>query len=990
MQERLQEALFREQRDNEALRTKIEADVAVQAGLRQHLTAEVRVEAGLRDQLAADASVEAALREQLAAETTTEANLQDQIAADHAVEAALREQLAAEAAVEASLQARIAADAQVEAGLRQQLAAKEEAQQHLEASLAEAKAGDEADDELVLRLESQLAEAKAAATAAGTELAGAKAAADAAMAELHEAKVSAAAAVAAATKASAASPSGGTLVNFTAESGVVATEGAAAPVSAVDVAAAAPGAAYGASVDSSDSAAAKTVAKGVSFTVSTGDDAPVSADANADGTDAGNIETADAGPEDDDDEAEAEAEAEAEPFTGEPVAFDEEEDYVENMEQKRKESILLLEQMREEEAKELAETAEMRAVEEAAKQQEEEDDLAEAFIRASVAVPNDVDDAATGDGHDATPEQASEAAAATAVAAGLQQQLAAKEEEQQELEACLAEAKAEGDVDDARVLQLESMLADASAAASAAGTELTDVKAAAAKVELEAGAVAAEGGTMSPEANESEKAPSPRAQARSDDDAGRLELRLARVEAAAAGCNDTAASAADVATFVEALRANGAARSAVLAQHSDLITSRLASRQRALDRWRMLWKKQAGGEVEERWRIFNRNVRTLIATKRGEGIFGRSITVLHPVGVAARWRKLRLRARLQSVLVNAALKADPRAEVDRNQLGEKAMRMVNKYGNEELKLFAAVSAKYGLEDSVPEWDELLARYPADWPREFEAGGSNKRVEGEENIFLFYQSVLLNTSLILMPIYLLIILLGEMHIAAVVVQTGFRQHRDYAHAKVHAGGVECKHCNATSNWHFLCDRVMEPLVQEAAEASFSAMRRQLRLLIDQSQGRGILGRSVNPVTKGAGLIGIAARWRRRRLITRLTAFYVDNLPPQFARPKNVPRQVRKLLKSYGDTELKLCAAIQGKYEVDVPMWPVPTKARDALHDLARLPLNASDVDAEGGVEALRKRVRVIRRHLRSIALAPRKPNDAKYLNVDILVTTIVQT
>ena len=635
------------------------------------------------------------------------------------------------------MQARIAADAQVEAGLRQQLAAKEEAQQHLEASLAEAKAGDEADDELVLRLESQLAEAKAAATAAGTELAGAKAAADAAMAELHEAKVSAAAAVAAATKASAASPSGGTLVNFTAESGVVATEGAAAPVSAVDVAAAAPGAACGASVDSSDNAAAKTVAKGVSFTASTGDDAPVSADADADGTDADNIETADAGPEDDDDEAEAEAEAEAEPFTGEPIAFDEEEDYVENMEQKRKESILLLEQKREEEAKELAETAEMRAVEEAAKQQEEEDDLAEAFIRASVAVPNDVDDAATGDGHDATPEQASEAAAATAVAAGLQQQLAAKEEEQQELEACLAEAKAGGDVDDARVLQLESMLADASAAASAAGTELADVKAAAAKVELEAGAVAAEGGTMSPEANESEKAPSPRAQARSDDDAGRLELRLARVEAAAAGCNDTAASAADVATFVEALRANGAARSAVLAQHSDLITSRLASRQRASDRWRMLWKKQAGGEVEERWRIFNRNVRTLIATKRGEGIFGRSITVLHPVGVAARWRKLRLRARLQSVLVNAALKADPRAVVDRNQLGEKAMRMVNKYGNEELKLFAAVSAKYGLEDSVPEWDELLARYPADWPREFEAGGSNKRVEGEENIFLIF-------------------------------------------------------------------------------------------------------------------------------------------------------------------------------------------------------------------------------------------------------------
>ena len=244
---------------------------------------------------------------------------------------------------------------------------------------------------------------------------------------------------------------------------------------------------------------------------------------------------------------------------------------------------------------------------------------------------------------------------------------------------------------------------------------------------------------MSPEATESEKAPSPRAQARSDDDAGRLELRLARVEAAAAGCNDTAASAADVATFVEALRANGAARSAVLAQHSDLITSRLASRQRASDRWRMLWKKQAGGEVEERWRIFNRNVRTLIATKRGEGIFGRSITVLHPVGVAARWRKLRLRARLQSVLVNAALKADPRAVVDRNQLGEKAMRMVNKYGNEELKLFAAVSAKYGLEDSVPEWGELLARYPADWPREFEAGGSNKRVEGEENIFIYFLS-----------------------------------------------------------------------------------------------------------------------------------------------------------------------------------------------------------------------------------------------------------
>jgi hypothetical protein len=112
--------------------------------------------------------------------------------------------------------------------------------------------------------------------------------------------------------------------------------------------------------------------------------------------------------------------------------------------------------------------------------------------------------------------------------------------------------------------------------------------------------------------------------------------------------------------------------------------------------------------------------------------------------------------------------------------------------------------------------------------------------------------------------------------------------------------------------------------------------------------------------------------------------------QFAKPKNIPRQVRKLLKSYGDTELKLCAAIQGKYEVDVPMWPVPTKARDALHDLARLPLNASDVDVEGGVEALRKRVRVIRRHLRSIALAPRKPIDAKYLNVDILVTTIVQT
>jgi hypothetical protein len=473
------------------------------------------------------------------------------------------------------------------------------------------------------------------------------------------------------------------------------------------------------------------------------------------------------------------------------------------------------------------------------------------------------------------------------------------------------------------------------------------------------------GATETSAASDATGAPtSPRAVSQSARDAERLALRLAKLDLAAAGCNDAAASAADIAPFAAALRAQGEVRATVLAAHGDAIASRFARTQRCSDRWRHLWLKQVGEESEERWRVFNRNVRTLIDAKQGKGIFGRSITVLHPVGVAARWRKQRMRARLFAVLLDAERAANPKAPppnaAQRNQLSRKAMRMVNKYGNEELKLFAAVSSKYSLAEGVPEWSTLMARYPSSWPAQFENGAPGRAVR------------------------------GEMHVAAVVVQTIFRQHRDTVHAKVHAAHAHCKSCSAASNWHFLCGRVMEPMVKESAEKAFGHLRRQLQLLIAQSQGRGILGRSVNPEVAHGGLVGIAARWRRRRLVARLTAFYSAHLPPTYAAPKSVPKQVRRLIKKYGDHELKLCASLVGKYGVDVPAWPVPAVHVDALHELARLPLDASDVDAAGGAEAVKRRVRVIRRHLYALAIVPQMPESADYFAVDILAATIVQT
>ena len=485
---------------------------------------------------------------------------------------------------------------------------------------------------------------------------------------------------------------------------------------------------------------------------------------------------------------------------------------------------------------------------------------------------------------------------------------------------------------------------------------------------LAAEAICATGATDAPaaagEANATDAPASLQSLAQSANDAERLARRLAKLELAAAGCNDAAASAVDIAPFTAALRTQGAVRATVLAAHGSMIAARLARTQRCTDRWRLLWLKQVGGESEERWRIFNRNVRTLIDAKQGKGIFGRSITVLHPVGVAARWRKQRMRARLLAVLIDAARAANPKAlrpdDDERDQLSRKAMRMVNKYGNEELKLFAAVSGKYGLADGVPEWSALVARYPASWPSEFENGAAGRAVR------------------------------GEMHIAAVVMQTMFRQHRDTVHAKVHAAHTHCKACSAADNWHFLCGRIMEPMVKESAEKAFGHLRRQLQLLIAQSQGRGILGRSVNPEVAHGGLVGIAARWRRRRLVARLTAFYSERLPATYTAPKSVPKQVRRLIKKYGDHELKLCASLVGKYGVDVPAWPVPAVHVVALRELARLPLDASDVDTADGVEAVKRRVRVIRRHLRALALVPQKPESGDYFAVDILAATIVQT
>jgi hypothetical protein len=351
-------------------------------------------------------------------------------------------------------------------------------------------------------------------------------------------------------------------------------------------------------------------------------------------------------------------------------------------------------------------------------------------------------------------------------------------------------------------------------------------------------------------------------------------------------------------------------------------------------RWHRLRNLQRVDEVA--YRIFRvvRSARTLIDAQSGEGLFGRALARDHPIGVGARWRKQRMAARLEAVLLRAG------GTLDAAEVRAKVLRMIAKFadGGGEPKLMAAVAAKYGLARGVvPEWHILTDRYPLlpcaclrcahgtgvakPWPSRRERG---REVE------------------------------PEMHIASVVVQTQARRRQAHVHVALHlgeqrhiadldlvrgggggGGGEEkstpaelpaamaeraCRACVAVKWWQSLRDALYVPVLTARNDERIRCARRHARLLVEQRHGRGLLSHSIEPAD------GVAARWRRRRLVARLTAIYdgqvgAEVLVAETRAAKHARRaKVETLVTKYGNHEGTLLERIRQKYGLAfVPEW-----------------------------------------------------------------------
>ena len=369
-------------------------------------------------------------------------------------------------------------------------------------------------------------------------------------------------------------------------------------------------------------------------------------------------------------------------------------------------------------------------------------------------------------------------------------------------------------------------------------------------------------------------------------------------------------------------------------------------------KWLTLRRLQHADDADVRIARVVRNARTLIAAQRGEGIFGRSLGISKPVGVAARWRKLRMRARLEGVLLRAAGEG-----ADASAIRAKVLRMIAKFadGGGEPKLMAAVTQKYGIL-AVPEWSALCARYPPVACATCAGGGSGPlpcewpslRQRGR-------------------PIE------AEAHIAAAVVQTACRRRRAQAHIALHLARAAqratdaddgtpvsfvrygaCVACRVVARWRALSEDLRAPHVATCNAGRIRSARRHARLLVEQRHGRGLLSHSLTPPD------GIAARWRRARLKARLLAMYCER-DAGAAPGAALLRKVDDLVAKYGDHEATLLERVRSKYALPfVPEWPAirarwAGDANASAHDVVA----AIVIQAHARAARARRRVAVLR-------------------------------